>query len=96
MEYRLWITVPDLPLEAEATWTPFIKHLEQAHADMGPILSWDGEDAVVVMSTEAVDDVAAGRRGLSAVTEALETAKIDRHISSLRFDHAESREPVHA
>jgi hypothetical protein len=33
-EYRLWITVPDLPVDDEERWEPIIAHLEE-HYGLG-------------------------------------------------------------
>ena len=70
-EYRLWITVPQLPVSAEARWQPLIGHLERYHADLGPVLSWDGADAVLVIAFDSDSEAHAARTGVGVVADAL-------------------------
>lgn len=70
-EYRLWITVTDLPLSAEAHWQPLVDHLEQHHGDLGPVLSWDGDEAVLVIALDSDSEAHAVRTGVDVVADAL-------------------------
>lgn len=59
VDYRAWITVPNLPLEHEAAWEPLMAHLESAYADHGPIISWYDEGAKIVLSATALSETEA-------------------------------------
>jgi hypothetical protein len=83
-EYRLWITVPDLPLgdvDEDQPWGPWIDFLERHHADLGPVLSWDGKGgAVVVIALDADSEAHAVRTGVDVVTNALHSTGLgDRY-----------------
>jgi hypothetical protein len=71
MEYRAWISVPGLPLEAEQRWEPLIERLEREHHDYGPILAWEADGAQVVLSTDAPSEAIAARDLYHAVAESL-------------------------
>lgn len=70
-EYRLWITVRELPLSAEARWLPLIEDLEQRHGDLGPVISWEGSDAVVVIALDSDSEAHAARTGVEVIADAL-------------------------
>ena len=71
-EYRLWITVPDLPLEQEQGWEPLIEFLERRHGELGPVLSWDGEGgATVVIALDSDSEAHAARTGVDVIADAL-------------------------
>jgi hypothetical protein len=95
-EYRLWVTVPDLPLDAEELWTPFSDWLERNRGSLGPILSWVGDGSLnVVLATDADDEAAASQGAVEAVTSALHATGLgDR--SPLAVDAGRVDEPVAA
>lgn len=71
MEYRARIAVPDLPVEDEPRWGPLIDHLEAEFGGFGPVLSWEGDSMLVVMSTETNDRSTAARTLFDAVADSL-------------------------
>ena len=77
MEYRAWITVPGLAFEDEERWEPFITSLERERADLGAIIGWDGDDAYVVVTTDAPDRATAALELLAAVGDALRRACLE-------------------
>jgi hypothetical protein len=78
-EYRLHISVPGLPLEAEAGWEPLIGRLEREHARLGPILSWDQNVACITLATDADDEADAVRIGVDAVVSTLRSCGLGAH-----------------
>jgi hypothetical protein len=71
-EYRLWITVPDLPLEDERSWEPWIDFLEHNHGELGPILTWNGKGgAMVIIALDSDSEALAARAGVEVVADAL-------------------------
>jgi len=97
-EYRVWITVPNLPFIRETEWEPFIECLETRHdEDLGPVLSWDGDKALVIASLETEDEASAARRVVDAVAEALRHAGLgDRYPDGVEVERIDEREPVTA
>jgi len=90
-EYRTWITVAGLSFDDEAAWEPFISALEERHAELGPILSWEngGKDALAVLATDAPDEAEAARVCADAVVDALHAAGLgDRYPAALRVGDA--------
>ena len=49
-EIRARITVPDLPCDDEERWEPLADALERDHGEYGPILAWERDDLVAVLS----------------------------------------------
>jgi hypothetical protein len=91
-EYRLWITIPDLPIEGEDRWAPFIDHLERS-CDYGAVLGWDGADARVTLSLAAEDEAAATQAVVDAITVALhETGLGDHYPSAVEVETVPARE----
>lgn len=70
-EFRLWITVRQLRFSAEEHWLPLIEDLERRHGDLGPVISWEGFDAVLVIALDSDSDAHAARRGVQIVADAL-------------------------
>mgnify|MGYP001078739122 CR=1 FL=1 len=91
VELRAWITVPGLPFETEDRWLPFIRHLEQRHAEeLGPVLTWDGDAAVVIISGDVDDAAELVDRGVRAVTNALHALGLgDCHPTSIDVEPAD-------
>jgi hypothetical protein len=71
MEYRAWISVPGLPVEAAQRWEPLIERLEHEHGEFGPILAWEHDGAQLVLSTDAPNEAVAARDMYHAVAESL-------------------------
>jgi hypothetical protein len=83
-EYRLWITVPDLPLgnlDDDQPWEPWLEFLERNHGDLGPVLTWDGEGgAIVIIALDADSEAHAVSTGVDVVSDALHrTGLSDRY-----------------
>jgi hypothetical protein len=94
MDYRIYITVLDLPVSDEETWEPIIKHLE-SNTDFGPVISFDGTCATFTMSTDqygsASEAFDACKLALSHALGAMpnpRTLTIDR----IETEHADERE----
>ena len=89
MEYRIWITVPDLPLADERKWEPFVERFEQRHPQLGPVLGWEGGEAVVVVSTLAADEADAARIAADATADVLHACDLgDRYPAALAVEPA--------
>jgi hypothetical protein len=72
MEYRIFVQIPGVPLEDEASWERLIGWLEHNHGDLGPVISWDdGMTALVTIATDAEDAAAAAEIASGAVSRAL-------------------------
>ncbi|MEK6278446.1 MAG: hypothetical protein AABM29_10600 [Actinomycetota bacterium] len=80
MEYRLWITVPDLPFEDEKRWEPFLERLEKTHSSLGPILSWSPSGAaLIILGLDAESEARAAQTGFDVVTSALQAGGLANH-----------------
>jgi hypothetical protein len=87
MNYRLWITVPGLPWTDEERWAPFIGSLEDRYFELGPILGWEGDTAVVVVSLESDSEAHAAARAVDAVADALYATGLgSRYPSSVEIE----------
>ena len=92
MEFRARIEVPGLPVEEESRWQPLIERLESKFGDFGPVLSWEGDSVIVVISTQAVDRGAAARELFGAVAESLNSAGLtDAYPVSLEVENVGPR-----
>lgn len=92
-EYRVWITVPDLPFSADDVWEPLIDELERRHGDLGPVLSWDGADMTVVLATDSDSEARAAQTGIDAVAGALHRAGLgSRYPASVEVELVEEHE----
>jgi hypothetical protein len=92
MEYRLWITVPDMAFEAEELWEPFIERMEKRHGELGPILTWDGKGGtIVIVAVDTDNEAHAVAQGIEAVADALNAAGLgDHYPASVEIEFAES------
>jgi len=79
IEYRLWITIQDLPFEAEERWLPFSEHLESSHPGLGPVFTWSADAMVAIVATTAADEAAAAERGVAVVAQALHASGLGDH-----------------
>jgi hypothetical protein len=96
-EYRVWITVPNLPFSRSPEWEPFIKNLETRYDELGPVLSWEGDKALVIASLETDGEASAAQRVVDAVAEALRgTGLGDRYPDAVQVERIDEREPLPA
>lgn len=96
-EYRVTITIPNLPVEAEAQWEPFISRLERSAAAGGPILAWDRGEAQVLIAVSGPDEAEAARLALTQVIDSLRASDLaDRYPSRLELEPEQAGEPVPA
>jgi hypothetical protein len=88
MEYRVWISIAEMPFREEEQWLPFIEHLEKEHPELGPIASWDDDlTMILVLASEQADRAAAAELAAAAVSCALHaTALADRFPSVFRVE----------
>jgi hypothetical protein len=94
-DYRVTITIPNLPIEAEGQWGPFITRLERSAAAGGPILAWDRGDAQVLIAVSGPDEAGAARVALTQVIDSLRATDLaDRYPSRLEFEPEQAGEPV--
>lgn len=90
VEYRIWVTIPQLPLSAESTWEPFIERFEERHGDLGPVLGWEDGTASVVVSTAAADEAEAARVATDATIDVLHVCGLgDHYPSALEVERVE-------
>jgi hypothetical protein len=72
MEYRTWTSVADMPFSDEATWLPLTRHLEHEHSELGPVFSWEGDGAmVVILASDEPDPATAAEAATRVVSAAL-------------------------
>jgi len=87
MEYRLWITIPGLPFTDEDAWGPVIEFLEDRHQDLGPVMSWQKESAIVVIALDSDSEAHAVQRGVEVVSQALHAVGFgDRYPAGVEVD----------
>lgn len=98
MQYRVYLTIPNLPLEPEEAWEPLIETLERDAAELGPVIGWDGDDAHVIVAADAPDPTAATRIAVDALADARQrTGQQDRYSLRVEVEHvAEGDRPVPA
>lgn len=95
MEYRMWITVPDLPFEPEERWEPFGRDLDKRHAELGPILSWDGSNAVVILLVDSESEATAAQVAFDAVSDSLrQTGLADHYPAHVEVEHVDEPEVI--
>ena len=88
-EYRLWITIPALPVADEARWLPLIRDLERSHGELGPVLSWEGADAVLVIALDSDSEAHAASTGVEVVADALHRSGLgDRYPRVVEVEKA--------
>jgi hypothetical protein len=93
-EYRVWVTVPNLPHTEEAKWEPVINYLEDRYDQFGPVIGWDGSAAELILATDAEDEAGAAQSCFAAVAEALHQSGCGHdYPTSLRVELAD--EPSH-
>jgi hypothetical protein len=92
MEFRVWITIGDLPFPEESKWLPVIERLERTHPELGPIASWDDEQTmVIVMVVDAPNRATVAERTATIISETLSTTGLtDQFPSVFRIEPAAS------
>ncbi len=97
VEYRTWTSVANVPFSDEGIWLPLTRHLEQEHADLGPVATWkdDASTIVLIFSDDQPDRAAAAQRAADIVSEALRsTGLADRFPSVFQVEPAGDLVPV--
>ena len=89
MELRARITIPNVPVEAEHLWERLIERLERDTSHLGPVLSWDGRPAVIVMGNDAASYRDAAAAYFNAVTDALAAEGIDTFPTAVEIEPAD-------
>ncbi len=90
MEYRARIAIPNIPVEDESRWEPLIDHLEADFGRYGPVLSWEGTSALIVMSMEGNDRSTAARTLFDAVADSLRSiGLVDHYPASVEVEIAQ-------
>jgi hypothetical protein len=96
-EYRLWITVPDLPLADEGRWQPLIAHLEGHYGRLGPVIGWDRDVASIVVALQADSEARAVQEGVDAVAASLHEVGLgDHYPTSVEVEAVTEDEPIPA
>lgn len=94
-DYRVTITIPGLPFEAQGRWEPFISHLEHSAAAGGPVLAWEQAEAQVLVGVSGPDEAEAARVAVTEVIEALHATNLgDRYPSRVELEHEEAGQPL--
>jgi len=97
MEFRVYITVPNLPVEPDSVWQPLAEALERDHSELGPVIGWHGDDAEVVVSTDADDEAHAAGIATAAVGAALHAAGLgERYPSAIEIEPISTPQAVPA
>ena len=93
-EIRARITVPDLPCDDDEQWEPLAEALERDHGEYGPILAWERDDLVAVVSMDATDRAHAAQVLVGAVTDSLHRAGLgDRYPMAIELEVIAEPEP---
>lgn len=92
VEYRIWISIADMPFRDEQVWPPLIECLERQHPELGPVASWDdGATMVIVLASDEPDRATAAERAAAIVSDALlANGLADRFPSVFRVEPASS------
>lgn len=91
----MWITVPDLPFEAETRWEPLARYLEERYGELGPVLSWDGSGTVVILAADSENEARAAQAGFDAVSDSLrQTGLGDRYPARVEVEPADEPEAL--
>jgi hypothetical protein len=96
MEYRIWISLANMPFADEPTWLPLIDRLESDHRELGSIASWDDETTmVIVLADDQPDRATAAENAARIVSEALHaTLLADRFPSVFQVEPVADLLPV--
>ena len=94
-EIRARITVPDLPCDDEQQWEPFADALERDHGDFGPILAWERDDLVAVLSMDATDRAHGALVLVGAMIDPLHQAGLgDRYPTAIELEEVGELKPA--
>jgi hypothetical protein len=85
MEYRIWISVADVPFSDESKWMPLTEHLERAHPELGPVASWEDDwtTIVLILANDEPDPATAAENAARIVSEALHAAGLADHFPTV-------------
>lgn len=91
MEYRLWITIPDLPLDDEDRWEPLARCLELEFSDFGPVFTWTEDHLVAIIALDAGSEAEAALLGVGIIADALQRVGLsDRYPIALDVEEADT------
>ena len=94
-EIRARITVPDLPCDDDEQWEPLAEALERDHGEYGPILAWERDDLVAVLSMAATDRAHAAQVLVGVVTDSLHQAGLgDRYPTAIELEEVAELKPA--
>ena len=98
MEYRIFVQIPGVPLEDEASWERLIGWLEHNHGDLGPVISWDDSTtARITVATDAEDAAAAAEIASGAVSRALHATDLGAlYPRAIEVESVDAKEPLAA
>jgi hypothetical protein len=78
VEYRLWITIPDLPLLADRS-EPFMQCMDREFAEFGPVFTGAGNGLVAIIALDAADEAQAATLGVGIISDALHRVGFEDH-----------------
>ncbi len=98
MEYRIFVQIPGVPLDDEASWERLIGWLESNHGDLGPVISWDDSTtARITVATDAEDAAAAVEVASGAVSRALHATDLGAlYPRAIEVESVDAKEPLAA
>lgn len=90
MEYRIWVSVADVPFSDESMWMPLTEHLEREHPELGPVASWDDWTTIMlILASDEPDPATAVENAARVVSEALHaTGLADRFPTVFQIEPA--------
>jgi hypothetical protein len=81
VEYRIWISLADMPFREERKWLPLTEHLEREHPEFGPIASWDDEKTMVLtLAHDEPDRASAAESATRVLSSALRATDLADHL----------------
>ena len=78
-EYRIYTKIPNLPLEPEDQWEPLMTLLEHDHSELGPIIGWEDDTAVIILALNAEDESDAASKTTAVLAAALRASGLGDH-----------------
>jgi hypothetical protein len=98
MEYRIFVQIPGVPLDDEASWERLIGWLESNHGNLGPVISWDDSmTARITVATDAEDAAAAVEVASGAVSRALHATDLGAlYPRAIEVESVDAKEPIAA
>jgi hypothetical protein len=84
MEYRIWMSITNMPLSQESKWLPLMTHLEHHHAELGPVASWDDDTTMVLtIAADEPDRAAAANLAMRVASDALHATSLGEFFPSI-------------